>query len=112
MRIPAEVVPLVSNVGKPETDEVRKTEPVTSSNRVGDELSAAAHDQSLPVTERQPRPQHETATPDVPEPAGQTVAIERRQVERRSEKLPVLLDTRSQRGRRKAGDDVKINIKV
>lgn len=111
MRIPAEVVPLVSNVGKPETDEVRKAEPVTSSNRVGDELSAAAHDQSLPATERQPRRQ-ETATPDLPEPAGQAVAIERRQVERRAEKLPVLLDTRSQRGRRKAGDDVKINIKV
>lgn len=109
MRIPAEVVPLVSNVGKPETDEVRKTEPVSSSAMVGSELSAARREQSPPFSDHQQPP---TTAPAAPQPANQPLAVERRQAERRSEKRPVLLDTRSQRGRRKASGDVKISIKV
>ncbi|HRD93105.1 hypothetical protein [Accumulibacter sp.] len=112
MRIPAEVVPLVSNVGKPETDEVRKTEPVSSSAMVGSELSAARREPSPPFSDHQPRQPPPTTAPAAPQPANQPLAVERRQAERRSEKRPVLLDTRSQRGRRKASGDVKISIKV
>jgi len=41
-----------------------------------------------------------------------TVAVERRQGERRVENRPVLLDTRSKKGRREGTASGRINIKV
>ncbi|MBE2257558.1 MAG: hypothetical protein IAE88_01795 [Rhodobacteraceae bacterium] len=111
MRIPAEVVPLVANVTV-ETDDVRKAAPVTSSAQVGDELSAALPDQSPAARDRPPRRPALAAANTPAAPENLPVAVERRRAERRSEQRPVLLDTRSQGGRRKAGGDVKINIKV
>lgn len=50
-----------------------------------------------------------SGTPDGDAPA---VPVERRKTDRRAENRPVLLDTRTQRGRRMASDDAGINIKV
>ncbi|HPT48701.1 MAG TPA: hypothetical protein PLS67_09280 [Accumulibacter sp.] len=56
--------------------------------------------------------QHDaSATPETPGIAP-AVAVERRKTDRRAENRPVLLDTRTQRGRRMASDDAGINIKV
>ncbi len=111
MRIPAEVVPPVANIGK-EPDEVNKPEPVTGAKGIDNELSTALPRQPWPAPE-EPRPAQREAPASTPTEATDPPAlVERRQKERRSEKRPVLLDTRSKRGRRKAGGDVKINIKV
>ena len=112
MRIPAEVVPPVSNISK-EPDDVRKPEPVSSATTIANDLSGGLQDQLPPGANPPPRRQPAAAEAggDVP-PEAHPPAIERRQRERRIEKRPVLLDTRSKSGRRKAGGDVKVNIKV
>lgn len=62
------------------------------------------------------RQQEASATPEAPgaapDGAAPTVPVERRKTDRRAENRPVLLDTRTQRGRRMASDDAGINIKV
>ena len=112
MRIPAEVVPPVANIGR-ESDEVSKPEPVTGAKGSNNALSSALPKPPWPAPERPRREPHEAAPEKTPTQAENPPAVvERRQKERRSEKRPVLLDTRSKNGRRKAGGDVKINIKV
>jgi hypothetical protein len=111
MRIPAEVVPPVANIGR-ESDEVSKPEPVSGAKGIDNELSTALPRQPWPSRDqprREPRNAPESTPPQATNPPA---AVERREKERRSEKRPVLLDTRSKGGRRKAGGDVKINIKV
>lgn len=111
MRIPAEVVPPVANIGR-ESDEVSKPEPVSSATGIGNDLSTALQEQPLPAREQRQREQSEAPERAPAQAANPPGAVERRQKERRSEQRPVLLDTRSKRGRRKAGGDGKINIKV
>jgi len=119
VRIPAEVVPPATNVGR-EPDDVSKPEPVTGAKGIGSGLSTALPKHPWPARERRPREQARRAQQETPEatpaetaeaatPPG---AVERRQKERRSSTQAVILDTRSERVRRKAGGDVKINIKV
>lgn len=109
MRIPAEVVPLVANLGK-DSDEVSKPEPVGSVAAIGTELSATLPDLQ-PADRRQRQQRDGPATEEAPAQDA-TPPVERRQKERRTEQRPVLLDTRSRSGRRKAGGDVTVNIKV
>jgi hypothetical protein len=111
MRIPAEVVPPVTNVGR-ETDGVSKPEPVSGAKSIGNELSSALPKQPWPSREQSRQEQRDAPENTPPQATNPPAAVERRQQERRVAKRPVLLDTRSQRGRRKAGGDVKINIKV
>lgn len=112
MRIPAELVPPippVANVSK-EPDDVRKVEPVTSVTSLRSAVSAPPQEQSPPLGKHSsPRL---PGTPANAQPENQAVAVERRQQERRSEKRPILLDTRSKKGRRQVAGDAKINIKV
>lgn len=111
MRIPAEVVPPATNVSK-EPDDVRKAEPVTSAATIANDLSAGPQNQPLPAA-KQRRPRQPLAAAGAEAQLDdQRPLVERRQKERRLEKRPVLLDTRSRSGRRKAGGDVNINIKV
>ncbi|MEF8731774.1 MAG: hypothetical protein V5B40_07640 [Candidatus Accumulibacter meliphilus] len=111
MRIPAEVVPPVANIRR-ESDDVSKPEPVTGAKGINNELSSALPKQPWPAPERPRREPHDAPENTPTEAENPPAAVERRQKERRSEKRPVLLDTRSKSGRRKAGGDVKINIKV
>ncbi len=53
-----------------------------------------------------------TAAATGTEAAAAAVAVERRQAERRVEKRPVLLDTRSKKARRQGTASGRINIKV
>ncbi len=111
MRIPAEAIPPVANLGK-EFASNRKAEPVGSPARLANELSAAPQDQALPSAAQEQRGQPKAQGSVDPRQENQAVAVERRQAERRSEIRPVMLDTRSNRGRRRASGDVRINIKV
>jgi len=109
MRIPAEVVPPVTNLGK-ENDEVRRPEPVTIAASISNDLSTALPDQAPAERDQRRRQQREPAA--VADGKQQPGGIERRQNDRRVKKQAVLLDTRSKRGRRQASGDAKINIKV
>jgi len=111
MRIPAEVVPPVANIGR-EPDDVSKPQPVSGAKGIDNELSTALPKRPWPAPEEPRREQRDAPESTPTEATNPPPAVERRQQERRSEKRPVLLDTRSKRGRRKAGGDVKINIKV
>lgn len=110
MRIPAEVIPPVANLGK-EIEGERKIEPVGSAAGLPEEVSASPHGQAPPFAERGKRRQT-AATPVIHQQQEPPPGVERRQSERRSEIRPVLLDTRTQRGRRQASGDQHINIKV
>jgi len=111
MRIPAEAIPPVTNLNK-DLDVGRKAEPVGASGRVGNELSASAQGEpALPGDQPARRPPRPPAGPLAP-PQSTPVTGERRQAERRSEKRPVLLDTRSRKGRRQTPGEGGINIKV
>ena len=111
MRIPAEVIPPVANIGR-EADEVSKPEPVTGAKGINNRLSSALPKQPWPAPEHSRREPQDAPENTPTEAENPPAVVERRQKERRSEKRPVLLDTRSKNGRRKAGGDVKINIKV
>ncbi len=111
MRIPAEAIPPVSTLSK-ELEGDRKAEPVGSSARLESELSASPQDETRPFAkpeQRRPPAPPQTVAPQQENPP---LPVERRQAERRSENRPVLLDTRSNRGRRRASGEVRINIKV
>jgi len=110
MRIPAEVIPPVANLNK-EIEGERKTEPVGGAAGLPDEVSASPDGQAPPFAERGKRRQAATS-PVVHQQQEPTPQVDRRQAERRSENRPVLLDTRTQRGRRQASGDLRINIKV
>ncbi len=110
MRIPAEVIPPVANRSK-EIEGERKTEPVGGAAGLPDEVSASPHGQPPPLAERGKRRQAATA-PVIIQQQEAPPQVERRQAERRSENRPILLDTRTQRGRRQASGDQRINIKV
>ena len=113
MRIPPEAIPPVANVGK-EIEGERKVEPVAGVTRVSGDFAATLQEQPVPLTpsdRKVPVQSPGTATVGpLPEPS--SVPVERRQAERRSENRPVLLDTRSNRGRRRGADDARINIEV
>ncbi len=111
MRIPAEAIPPLANLGK-ELESKHKAEPVGSSARLANELSAAPHDQAPPSAEREQRGQPAAQESVDPRQESEALPIERRQTERRSENRPVLLDTRSNRGRRRSAGELRINIKV
>lgn len=110
MRIPAEVIPPVANLNKEIVGE-RKTEPVGGAAGLPDEVSASPDGQAPPFAERGKRRQAATS-PVVHQQQEPPPQVDRRQAERRSENRPVLLDTRTQRGRRQASGDQRINIKV
>ena len=82
-----------------------------ASARLADELSASPQGQPLHPAMGPPRPRQ--VTPPAPPPVPQAPPpAERRRAERRSEQQPVLLDTRSRKGRRQASGEVGINIEV
>ncbi|MER2625664.1 MAG: hypothetical protein ABTS22_17230 [Accumulibacter sp.] len=110
MRIPAEVIPPVANLNK-EIEGERKTEPVGGAAGLPDEVSASPDGQAPPFAERGKRRQAATS-PVVHQQQEPPPQVDRRQAERRSENRPVLLDTRTQRGRRQSSGDQRINIKV
>ena len=119
MRIPAEAIPPVANLSRELLESDRKAEPVGAAARLADGLSASPQGQPPPFGEHELRPPPAAAATPAPAPAeqentspGTPMAGERRRAERRSEKQPVLLDTRLKKGRRQAPGDVGINIKV
>ena len=111
MRILTELIPPLVNVAKERGSE-RKSEPVGSSNPLENDLSTSPQSYS-PALRRDAAtspPANENALAPVEE--NKAVPVERRKSERRSENRPVLLDTRSRTGRRRASGDVRIDIKV
>ena len=113
MRIPPEAIPPVANVGK-EIEGERKVEPVAGVTRIPGDFAATLHEQAgpLPPGERKVPAQLPGPATVGPLAEGSSVPVERRHGERRSENRPVLLDTRSNRGRRRGADDARINIEV
>jgi hypothetical protein len=111
MRIPAEVIPPVAILSK-EIEGERKAEPVGNAAGLPDEVSASPQGQAPPFAERGKRRQATSPAPVIRQQQEPPPEIERRQAERRSESRPVLLDTRTQRGRRQASGDKRINIEV
>jgi hypothetical protein len=113
MRIPAEVIPPVGNLNK-EANNATKPGPVGGAGGLANDLSASPQNGQPLAGRGQAAPQRAgaaaatTGTPTV----NPTVAVERRQAERRVENRPVLLDTRSKRGRRQGTASGRINIKV
>lgn len=89
MQIPPEAIPPAVSPRKEPAGE-RKVEAVASATRLADALSAPPKDQTLAFIE----------------------TAERRRAERRVENRPVLLDTRSRRGRREASGEVQFSLKV
>lgn len=113
MRIPAEIIPPVGNPNK-EADAARKPEPVGVAAGLANDLSASPqNDRALAGREPPPPRSAEAAATTTGTPAvNATVAVERRQGERRVENRPVLLDTRSKKSRRQGTASGRINIKV
>lgn len=111
MWIPSEVIPPVANRRKGLEDD-RKAEPVGSSARLENDLSASPRRQAAPSGHEGARPQQATSTPVAPQLEAPQARVERRQTERRSENRPVLLDTRSKTARRQASAKGRIDIKV
>lgn len=113
MRIPPEAIPPVANVGK-EIEGERKVEPVAGVTRIPGDFAATLHEQAgpLPPAERKAPGQPPGPATVAPPPENPSVTVERRRAERRSENRPVLLDTRTNRGRRRDVDDARINIEV
>ena len=106
MRIPSELLPPIGNLGN-EAD--RKPEPVEPAARLADELAASP--------QRQPLPSKKGGRPESPNAVGldeerKPEPVERRHADRRSKNQPILLDTRTNRGRRRAPGEALINIKV
>jgi hypothetical protein len=110
MKIPAETIPPVPNLGREISDE-RKTEPVSNLAGLASGLSASPQGRPLPTQPRPPGGSRVDSPPAVEE-AGAPPVVERRKGERRSESRPVLLDTRTSKGRRQSPGDGRINIKV
>lgn len=113
MRIPPEAIPPVANVGK-EAEGERKVEPVAGVSRIPDNFAATLRERTgpLPPAERKAPGQPPGPAPVGLLPEQSAVPVERRHGERRSENRPVLIDTRSNRGRRRGADDARINIEV
>lgn len=111
MRIPSEAIPPVGNLSK-EPEGERKAAPVGNSTRLANELAASPQDRPLPFGEKKGAAPPAPPIAVAPDQASQPLAVERRQGERRSENRPVLLDTRSKRGRRQNPGEGGINIKV
>jgi len=107
MRIPSELLPPVGTLIK-EVD--RASGPVEPATRLTDELVASPQGQPPPSRKKggQPPPPTAIGTEEENKPA----PAERRSSDRRSKNQPVLLDTRSNRGRRRAPGEAPINIKV
>lgn len=111
MKIPAEMIPPVPNLGR-EIDDERKTEPVANLAGLASGLSASPQGRPLPTQQRPPGDSRVASAPAAVEEAGAPPAVERRKGERRAESRPVLLDTRSKTGRRQSSGEGRINIKV
>ncbi len=111
MWIPPVVIPPVASLAKSFEDD-RKAEPVGSSTRLENDLSASPR-REAPLSRHggRPPPQAEPA-PVAPQTEAPQARAERRRTERRSETHPVLLDTRSKKARRKASGNGQIDIKV
>jgi len=111
MKIPAEAIPPAPNPGRA-VDEDRKTEPVANLASLANDLSPSLQGRPLPTA---PRPKHSArplAAPAVSEETSSVPIVERRKGERRLESRPVLLDTRTDTGRRRSSAAGRINIKV
>ena len=106
MRIPSELLPPIGNLGN-EAD--RKPEPVESAARLADELAASPQGQP-PPSKKGGRPESPKAVG--PDDESKPEPVERRHADRRSKDQPILLDTRTNRGRRRASGEAHINIKV
>ncbi|MEF8697844.1 MAG: hypothetical protein V5B32_10320 [Candidatus Accumulibacter sp. UW26] len=113
MRIPAEVIPpLAGPIREPDVE--RRAEPVGSSARLADDVTASPQGQPPPFRAREARPQLAASPAPAPvdQDSDQAAPVDRRKTERRRENQSVLLDTRSSRGRRKTAGEVPLNIKV
>lgn len=84
--------------------------PVEPAARLTDELAASPQKQPPPSPKKGGYPPPPTAIG--PEAESKPEPVERRRSDRRSKNQPVLLDTRSNRGRRRAPGEAPINIKV
>lgn len=107
MRIPSELLPPVGTLIK-EVD--RASGPVEPAARLTDELATSPQGQPPPSRKKGKPPPPPTAIG--PEEESRPEPVERRHGDRRSKNQPVLLDTRSNRGRRRAPGEAPINIKV
>ena len=106
MRIPSELLPPVGTLIK-EVD--RASGPVEPAARLTDELATSPQGQPPPSRKKGGHP---PPTAIGPEEENRPAPVERRSSDRRSKNQPVLLDTRSNRGRRRAPGEAPINIKV
>mgnify|MGYP000858798271 FL=1 len=111
MKIPAEAIPPIANVGR-EIEGDKRVEPVNSLARLASDVLASPQEEtpsSAPGATYRPRAATAAAGHQAENPL---LPVERRRAERRVENRPVLIDTRSNRGRRRGVDDARINIKV
>jgi len=111
MRIPAEAIPPAANLSK-DLENTRKAEPVARTARLANEISASPQEPAQFFAGREQRRQPVAQENAIARHESQALPVERRQSERRSENRPVLLDTRSNRGRRRASGEIRISIKV
>jgi hypothetical protein len=114
MRIPNEFISsYFVEIDRKTTSEGRKTEPIEASTRLGGSLSTA-----LPKQQRAPEDSEAAAGQSHAKRQGHRknhailASKERRQNERRKQKLPVLLDTRLTRHRRESGRDSTIDFEI
>ena len=108
MRIPSDLtVPyLIEITERPQPDNSR-AEPVGAATRLDDALAEAPLDQR-PDAEAPPTARARRANGSMV----QTVTVERRGGDRRREKRPTLLDTRTAVGRRRSGRHTRISAKA
>ena len=109
MRIPSELLPPIGNLGKEVDRKSEPVEPVESAARLADELAASPQGQP-PPSKKGGRPESPKAVG--PDDENKPEPVERRHADRRSKDQPILLDTRTNRGRRRAPGEAHINIKV
>lgn len=111
MKIPAEAIPPAPSTPR-DAESHRKPEPVAKVNALTNDLSALPQNPSRSYREPPPYAQETVARDALAPDSARAVPIERRKGERRSENLPVLLDTRSKRCRRESSRTNRVNIKV
>ena len=114
MRIPSEILSsYLSELERKSTPEGRKTEPIEASVRLGGSLSPRLPEQQQAQEDEQTKAgKNHGKRPTHHKNHAILASKERRQHERRKQKLPVLLDTRLTRHRRESGRDSSVDFKI
>ena len=114
MRIPSEILPpFLREIDRTSTPEGRKTEPIEASFKLGGSLSPRLPEQQHSVENEQTSAgeNHEKKLIRRKNHAI-SASKERREHERRRQKLPVLLDTRLTRHRRGSSRDSAVDFEI